>query len=148
MEIETSAPFPQLLTVETITHNDMHGGSLGGMYSVPLTSWLASKVTDLPERHVYVIPEMEKAMKTAYYHMLSRGPLDDHSFSAHIAYRGGWLNVSCPGNACGLHPSHSRSPDEGRGYEFSCHNVDSPAQQFTLLAGLAALHNRVRKELS
>lgn len=144
MEIETSASFPQLLIVETITHNDMHGGSLGGMYSIPLTSWLASKGAELPERHVYVIGEMIEAMKATYYHMLGKGVLDDHYFEAYIADNKGWLNVSCPGNACGLHPSYSRSPDEGSGYAFSCHNVDSPAQQFTLLAGLAALHDRVR----
>lgn len=30
-------------------------------------------------------------------------------------------------------------------YEFSCNNIDTFAQQLTLLAGLAALHDKIRK---
>ena len=49
--------------------------------------------------------------------------------------------------ACGLNPSHDHM-DIGQGYEFSCHNTDTPAQQLTLLAGLAALHDLVRKDMA
>jgi hypothetical protein len=31
------------------------------------------------------------------------------------------------------------------GFEFSCHNTDTPMQQLTILASLAALHDLVRK---
>lgn len=146
-EIPTN--FPQLLTVETVTKHDMHGGSLGGSYGVPLVSWLAAKSKGLSRQHHIVLEEMEKAMKIAYSHMFGKSSLDEYQrFEAHIDYEGGWLNVSCPGDACGLNPSNSWMPDRDKGYQFSCHNVDNPVQQFTLLAGLAALHDQVRRELS
>ena len=139
-EKTTSAPFPQLLTVETITQKGMHGGSLGGEYSISLCRLLASLGSGAD------IPEMVRAMKAAYGRMLGLTDFDGHRFRACVDYDSGWLNVDCPGDACGLHPS-SHDIRQGEGYEFSCHNVDSPAQQITLLAGLAALHDRARKEI-
>ena len=136
-EIETSAKIPQLLTVQTITERGMHGGSLHGMYSMPLIKWLSTIRGN--------IDEMVVAMTEAYGHMWDINHVD-HDFRASVDYDNGWLNVDCPGNACGLNPSRSRS-DAGRGYEFSCHNTDSPMQQLTLLAGLAALHDKAIKEI-
>jgi hypothetical protein len=68
---------------------------------------------------------------------------DEYYFQAYTQGNEGWLNVSCPGDACGLHPSNGYIDGE-RGYEFSCHNVDQPIQQFMLLAALAALHDLAR----
>ncbi|MFO0704845.1 MAG: hypothetical protein U0517_02620 [Candidatus Andersenbacteria bacterium] len=61
----------------------------------------------------------------------------------------GLLNLTCPGNACGLVPECPTSPvatsaeqfvtNERIGYELVPHNTDSPLQQLTLLAGLAQL---------
>ena len=136
---QTSAPFPQLLTVSTHTQPNMGGGSLHGMYGIPLCRFLCR----LGER--VRIPEMEQAMLTAYRYMLEPASYDtgNYDFRAQVE-RKGWLNVSCPGEACGLHPAHELV--EGRGYEVTSHNVDSPAQQITLLAGLAALHDQARRE--
>ena len=53
----------------------------------------------------------------------------------------------CPGNACGIHPTEVDLRYDLGGYEFSCHNVDSPAQQMALIVGLAALHDMARKEM-
>jgi len=119
----------------------MHGGSLSGLYSIPLVKWMSEKVG----RN---IPEMVGAMSTAYEHMLGPGSAKYGPFRASVDYEGGWLNVYCPGDACGLNPDSNGLEGDGRGYEFSCHNVDSPAQQLTLLAGLAALHDRVDRELA
>ena len=143
-KIETSAPFPQLLTVKTITGREQHGGSLGGEYSIPCVNWLASLFGTGP-----IIPEMISAMKIAYNRMLGLRKFDQFHFHASVDYKGGWLNVSCPGNACGLNPVHGAGydMDRGLGYKFDCHNVDTPMQQITLLASLAALHDRARKEL-
>lgn len=140
-KIETSALFPQLMTVNTITGRDWHGGSLGGEYSIPFVKWLASLFGNNS------IPEMVQAMKIAYNRMLGLHKFDQFRFRASVDYESGWLNVSCPGNACGLNPIHGAGYDMKRelGYEFDCHNVDTPAQQITLLAGLAALHDRARK---
>jgi len=142
---ETGAGRPQLLTVQTRAERDMHGGSLSGAYSVDLVKWLGT----LGEGAT--IEEMVKAMKKAYQYMFVEKENEVYSrFSARITDRQGWLNVDCPGDACGLNPSHGAEYDMkkgGMGYEFSCHNVDSPMQQLTLLAGLAALHDRARKEI-
>lgn len=90
--------------------------------------------------------KMEDAMRKAYVRMLRADYLDSLSFRASVENERGWLNVSCPGSACGLHPTDHFMRD-GYGFEFSSHNVDTPAQQLTLLAGLAALHDRVDQEL-
>jgi len=140
---ETSARFPQLITVNTITGMDLHGGSLGGEYSIPFVKWLSSLFGNS-------ITEMVNAMKIAYNRMLGLRKFHQFHFSASVDYEDGWLNVDCPGDACGLNPVHNAGYDmkRGFGYEFNCHNVDTSVQQITLLAGLAALNDKARKELS
>jgi hypothetical protein len=139
-DVVTTCKFPQLLTVQTMTELGQHGGSLGGEYSRTLCSWLAS----FPENSS--LPEMEEAMLFAHKRMKGLSDWDKHSFRARLPYGNGWLNVGSPGDACGLHPSRG-SVDIGEGYQFSCHNVDSAMQQITLLSGLAALHDKARKEI-
>ncbi len=137
---KTSCAFPQLITVETITEKKQHGGSLDGVYSIPLAGFLSSLGPNTE------IAEMTEAMVGAWGKMF--GEIDKYqrySFWAKVAYKNGWLNVSCPGDACGLHPADSMGPTLGEGYKFSCHNVDSPMQQISLLAGLAALCDKARK---
>jgi hypothetical protein len=142
-ETESQDERLQLLKVETMTIQELHGGSLTGEYSIPLVQWLS-------EHYGEEIEPMVQAMQTAHSRMFGPEEVEHNhwSFDARVAYPGGWLNVSCPGNACGLNPAHSYNLNEGEsGYEFSCHNVDSPAQQLTLLAGLAALHDCVDEDL-
>jgi len=141
-ETETSSKIPQLLTVETMTREGMHGGSLHGEYGIHLVQWLSSF------KQYTAIPEMVKAMQDAYFQMFKYSEFLSRDFRASIDNENGWLNVDCPGNACGLHPSDSSyGMRKNSGYKFSCHNTDTPAQQITLLAGLAALHDRARKEI-
>lgn len=138
---DTSAPFPQLLTVKTITGRDMHGGSLSGEVSIPLRNWLASLKDGTN------LLEVSQATKMTYGHMFVGGlrHFSEYYFRAYARENGGFI-IDCPGDACGLHPSGWNRP-EGQGYEFSCHNVDTPAQQITLLAGLAVLHEKARREI-
>ena len=136
---KTSCAFSQLLTVETITEKKMHGGSMSGVYSIPLGVFLSSFEPNTE------IVEMTEAMVRAWGKMfLQTNKCQRHNFWAKVDYPNGWLNVSCPGNACGLHPADNWGP--GEGYKFSCHNVDSPMQQIVLLAGLAALCDKAKKE--
>lgn len=142
-EEETSSSLIQLMTVRTITRGDMHGGSIGGKFSVPLCNWMDS----LREKGESDIIEMVEAMQIAHRRMWGRlEPYRKWDFRASVAYEGGWLNTSCPGDACGLHPTHM-GPQKGSGYEFDCHNVDTPAQQLELIASLAALHDKARREM-
>jgi hypothetical protein len=140
---ETSSSLIQLMIVRTVTHGDMHGGSIGGEFSVPLCNWMDS----LREKGESNIVEMVEAMQITHRQIWGiLEPYRKYYFRASVDYEGGWLNTSCPGNACGLNPVHM-GPRKGQGYEFSCHNVDSPAQQLELIASLAALHDKARKEI-
>ncbi|MCK4783836.1 MAG: hypothetical protein KAV87_08815 [Desulfobacteraceae bacterium] len=135
-EKETSSNFLQLLIVTSAAK-----GGLSGMYSISLCQWLSSFELNTE------IPEMVQAMQLAYGYMMDGlSDYDRRHFRAVVAHKGGWLNIDCPGTACGLYPSRG-FVKEGEGYEFCDHNVDNPMQQITLLAGLAALHDRARKEL-
>ena len=136
---DTSAASPQLLTVDTTTREGMHGGSLDGKISIPLRIWLSSFNSRTE------IPEVVQAMITAYDQML--GLRDFHIFNFRFYVRdNGKFIADCPGDACGIHPSNWYA-EKGKGYEFSCHNVDTPMQQITLLSGLATLHDKARKEI-
>ncbi|MDO8633226.1 MAG: hypothetical protein Q7K38_01635 [Candidatus Wildermuthbacteria bacterium] len=137
---DTSVLFPQLLNVATITQNGMGGSSLHGTYSRVLCEWLRKLPPDTE------ITEMVNAMRLVYVNMLGDQYFHSWSFRA-FSGGNGWLNTDCPGNACGLNPSES-SVRQGEGYRFSSHNVDTPAQQLTLLTGLAALHDKARKEMN
>lgn len=101
-EIETSAPYPQLLTIQTITQQGPHGGSLSGDISIPLRNWLEFLVVNSQgERKC---PEMVQAMMTAYKRMLGLRDFQRYDFNAYIT-SGGRFIANCPGDACGLHPS-------------------------------------------
>jgi hypothetical protein len=144
-EKETSSLLPQLMTVFTVTRDEMHGGSLGGDYSVELCNWMGSLY--LQNKGRYEVTEMTEAMKIAHKKMFGAFRFgQEYYLWAKIVNDNGWLNVNCPGDACGLHPADSFFRD-GKGYEFACHNVDNPMQQITLLAGLAALHDKARREM-
>lgn len=123
----------QLLLVSTMTRVDAHGGSLWGAYSIPLVAWLAK------QSEYSTLTSIGKTMKLVHKKL---NPFSHHlytnlDFNVQIQ-RDGWLNISCPGQACGLHPSH-HGIRPGRGYEFQCHNVDTSFQQLVLLSALGAL---------
>lgn len=141
-EDKTSCGFPQLITIETHTEKQIHGGTLGGVYSIPLANFLSSFQ---PKTE---ITEMTDAMIGSWRKMFCKlSQYDKYSFYSQVANKNGWLNVGCPGDACGLHPGANEAFDPGRGSKFSCHNVDTPMQQIALLAALAALCDKARKEI-
>ncbi len=126
----------QLLSFTTVTERRQNGGSLGGSFSPSLVRWLVAN----PD-----LSSVERAMRETFGHCL--GTSEDGFMSRFRVWnRNGWLILDCPGDACGIHPSEQYSDSGVRGgYDFSCHNVDSPVQQLTLLAGLAALHDEARR---
>ncbi len=134
---------PQLILIDTTTQKSTHGGSLCGRYSVPLVNWLSAFKPNTSLR------KMENAMLITHKRVFGSksSDYDHHSIWAKVAYENGWLNVNIPGSACGLHPACSMGIEKGLGYQFSCHNVDSPMQQLTLLAGLGALCDQARQEI-
>lgn len=139
LEEKSTASEKQLMTVGLTIEKDLHGGLLGGQYGVSLVRWLSENVG--------YIPKMVEAMKKTYHQMYEKNYFDAIDFRACVENSIGWLSVSCPGDACQLLPSY-KGIQPGRGYDFVCHNIDSPIQQLTLLAGLAALYELADKDLS
>lgn len=142
-KFKTDCDFPQLLILETsIQKNIQHGGTFGGIYSVPLVKFLASFEPNTE------ICEMINAMTSAHKKMFGKFDSFNKCYTwAKVAYKHGWLNVSCYGDACGLHPANSFVSENECGYRFDCHNVDTPMQQIILISGLAALCDKARKEI-
>ena len=135
-EADTSARFPQLMEI----HSGARGGShpLGGYYGAAFMRWLAR----FPQYTEF--PEAVEAMWRSYGYMFDDHKEDRWGFKAQLLHPN-YLVLDCPGDACGVHQSHhGERPD--RGSEFTCHNLDSAAQQLTLLSGLAVLHDLARKD--
>jgi hypothetical protein len=132
----------QLLTVQTVTLQGMHGGSLDGMLSIGLARWLRRFPAGTR------LGSIEAVMRLAYGRMLGYRKYDRHDFRVWLQDDKGRLVLDCPGkNNCCIHPDGWPSSDTPRGYDFTCHNVDTPMQQLTLIAGLAALCDLARAEL-
>jgi len=134
-EIVTSSKQFQLISV--FVGVDLNRVGIGGEFSAEVVYYLSRSMGD--------VPAMVTAMKAAHTKM--EGEMKEFylsSFRASVDDRNGWLNVSCPGQACGINPSHVSRFGTNEGYEFSDHNVDQPIQLLTLLSSLAALHDLVR----
>jgi len=139
-KITTNSSLPQLLTVETATIRNTQGGATWGEVSIPLKNCIKSFGED-----GWDIPEAIRAMVTTSEFMIGPDTWNETHFRAEVR-KNGRFSMDCPGDACSLYPD-DWSDDENRGYGFSYHNLDTPIQQLTFIAGLAALCDRARKEI-
>ncbi len=137
-DIETSAKVPQLMTISAMIEKGPNGGFLGGEYSALLVRWLSS----LPEESIL---EVIQAMRVTHNRMFGFQELDQSSFRAPVNKKGRLIIIS-PGQCCdmGSHYKKEYSAKRILVHDFDSHNVDSSAQQITLLAGLAALNDKAR----
>lgn len=141
-DTETKRDIPQLMIHRFYVGRELHGGSLGGVFSPEFTRWLLS----FGQNDQFMIPEVDDVMRRVYAKMLgAQNRYTSYEFRSWI--QNGGLVTNCPGNACGLHPESWESIESKRGQKYSCHNVDSPMQQLTLFSGLCYLHDRARREL-
>lgn len=129
----------QLFEIETVTERNSvgNGSAVNGWFSEKLMTWLRSlqdgSLTDI----IF-------AMKIANSQMLNgkTGIFESLQFDADIGKKGR-LILRCPGDASGIYPLPN---DQGKeDYIFGSCNMDSPVQQISVLAGLAALHDKARK---
>lgn len=93
------------------------------------------------------LPLAKAAIKESYWRMFpGYKRFSEFSFKARV-HENGQLLLDTSGNACGLYvDGMSRSLREDSGpMELSCHNVDSHAQQLSLLCGLAAVCGMARQ---
>lgn len=135
----TSCSAPQLILITTGTQRGMHGCPISGTYGIELVNWLIGQQGEIPE----VTDAMRRTWEKAYG---SFDAMDQMHTRAEVRTNG-WLGIGCPGDRAGLHPNFNGHITQGRGFEFSDHNVDTPLQQLTLLAGLGALCNKARQEM-
>jgi hypothetical protein len=142
-EIETSAAFPQLMTISVVTENEMNGGSLGGYFGIDLFEWLKTfKSGD-------TFPSISEAMMTAGQKIYGKiDELNKHTFRSFSIGDGG-IVLQGPGNACCV----SNAPEhydlaKKKGSRLGCSNVDSFIQQIELLVGLSALWDLAKKGIS
>jgi hypothetical protein len=134
---ETSSPDPQLFTFRVNHEKTMSGMGVYGDFGPEFVAWL----TSIAPRY---FSEVSQKMCLVDNRMMGDAGYTEREFSV-VVHEDGGLHLNCPGNACGLDPSHSRVGEHG--YEFGPHNVDSAVQQLTLLAGLAAIHDLARQEM-
>jgi len=113
----------QLLTLEILRWD-----GLSVNLSRDLVFWLS-------ERSGHSLPLVSLTMRVVYS-QLSHHSAPVFDFDSEIGNDGA-LHLTIPGDRCGLDPDFNRMP--GRGYELQPHNVDSPIQALTLVAGLARL---------
>ena len=137
-EGRTSARDHQLMIFETMTERCSDGSAFRTEYGAELVDYLRGLGAGID------ISPLIVAMKVAHGRMLGAGR-SEHEFMAPMR-EVGVLHLSCPGNRCGLDPGWG-DKKPGKGYESSTHNCDSPAQQLTLIVGLAALHDLARQTM-
>jgi hypothetical protein len=144
--------FPELQEIETrgnqlmminlaVADRSLHGYPLWAAFSPQMVKWIGmhEQQTDLPL--------VRGAMKEAMVRMMP-------SYAAENDFRA-WLepdgvfNFRVPGNCACLSPDYTAREClmQDRGYDFGTHNVDTPAQQLSLLAGLSYLWEMARKDL-
>ncbi|HEY4496404.1 MAG TPA: hypothetical protein VJC04_03585, partial [Candidatus Paceibacterota bacterium] len=127
---ETSAKEYQYVTVTMMAQYGQHGSSLGGCFGIDFNGFINQ---DSMAKKLALTNAVE-AMRTAYDQMMICQDYDRFRVNAD----NGFLTLDCPGDACGIYLTHHDGKAE-QGCQFSCHNVDSPAQSLTLLAGIASL---------
>ena len=139
-ENETSARIPQLMTIHTVCLNQtQHAGELGGELSIPLMNWLKYFEND------QIFTTVIDSMRRAYYAMFGETAVERCEVRAYM-HDHGRLSIDCPGDRTGIFICCTESLKPEKGNEFMSHNVDTCAQQLTLLVGLASLCDLARHD--
>lgn len=125
----------------------VYGHAVGGYVSARLRRWLRSEVGKIRGRSSIPMPQkVVQAMQETWFAISgTRFAQSARDCGGSISSDGRFV-LTCPGDACDL----AIYPDQIRGdhlsVRFSCHNLDDPIQQLTLLAGLARLCELARKD--
>lgn len=132
----------QLMIIDGICYgNDTSERGISGEFSPVVREWLRQFPANQD------IGSIVDTMHNVYVLGLSRKQSSlyaRYSFSAH-SFGDGLLHLKVPGTCACIGPGTS-SVQEDRGFRLSPHNIDSPSQQFAMLAGLGKLCELVRAE--
>lgn len=142
--IDTGSSRLQLMTINTVFDPGQYNGlAIGGDFSPVMSQWLGGLEMNQPLTvAIEAMRRVDEVMRG-----VPREFLSGFHFQAMSRHRLGGFYLQCPGNSCMIH-REGLSERLSAGDIFTCHNVDSSAQQLTLLVGLAALHDEARRELS
>lgn len=138
-EGSTAKGRPQLLTLQCMAEERMHGGSLWGFVSKALALW--GKASGRDE-----VLEVTTAMRAAMQQLVQGHAINEVD-STYCRIEGGNVYAQCPGDATEIHPENGFISEVSEGYKLACHNVDGAWQQLTFLAGLGALCDLARSEM-
>jgi hypothetical protein len=130
---DTSAKEFQDVTISMTAQHGQHGSSIEGCFGIDFLDYVSSNPFELKN---IILENTVDAMSAA-----SRKMFLDASAHARCTIRidcnSSSIGFTVPGDACGISTDfYGRRPGEGR--RFTCHNMDSPLQSLTLLAGLAS----------
>lgn len=141
----------QLLELETQCRPgyEMYGHSVAGNVSPRLVSWLRNK-GEQAYKCRSSLPELDavgNAMRHTWRVINQRTQWKSARFCGCTILRDGRFILTCPGNACdvAMYFDSRCDPEEPEEVRFSCHNLDQPRQQLTLVAGLAKLCELARR---
>lgn len=128
---------PQLATLEFYVEREMNGAPIGGECSRSFVQNLrVSEASSVIDIMMSIDKHMENAVEVPQWGHYNR----EYDFKCSISEGRFYLEV--PGqNASCLYIENREHSDGIRG--LSCHNIDSPWQQLTLLGGFASLWNIV-----
>ncbi len=143
---DAPAPPWAMQLIELVISGSREQSGISGTFGAFVASWLIGQ--PLHARLSFI----EQAMHAARRCLLGEDVLIDahpdwHFYaSVNDDFQSGWLNVSIPGNACGINPKGTHF-QPGFPYEFYDHNVDNAMQVLILLAGIGALCDRVDQDV-
>jgi hypothetical protein len=133
-DIDLPSTPPQLMYVDVSFNRSSPGYSCGIMvtYSERMAEWFWWQPS---------LGVVERAMQVVYEQLSGTRPYPNVQLR-----KDGLLNLHCTSGRPGLHPGDNAERGSG-GYQFATHNIQTPLQMLTLLAGLCALHDRAKEEV-
>lgn len=150
-EFQSDPNYLQLYQLQSFVgeSGQMGGCPLGGDTSVVLKEWVRRQQTKKRRKK-----SIEKAIFAVWNACASemfrkvrrRGPHSMSSIEFMIGDNGSFM-LQTIGNTCDVSTVEWWQSREGEGHHLDCHNLDSPIQQMSLLAGLAALHDMASEDI-
>jgi hypothetical protein len=133
-EIDLPSTPSQLMYADVAFKSSSPGYTCGivGAYSKQMAEWFNRQPS---------LGVVKRAMKVVYERLSGTRPHPNVSLRT-----SGRLGLHCTSGRPGLHPGENVASSSG-GYQFTTHNIDTPLQMLTLLAGLGALHDRVKEDV-
>lgn len=139
-ENKTDSKFFQLVAIDAmVTERKDWGGAINISVSPALCRWLNRQEDGLHSA------EIAEVMRVVHERMMGKKFSKFFRFTAWFR-QPCWVNLECPGNACGLDPEGYENSYMDEGYSLYPHNTDSPVQQLALLAGIADICRRARED--